>query len=774
MRGWVMSVEGNPQRQSRGSKVSLRTLQQIVVDAAAAHTVEQQVERIVTGVRDALAVGVCSLYQRFDDELIMVANCGFAPESVGRIVLQMGEGLIGHIARSRMPLNLAEAQTHSAFRLFPGSGEEAFPAFLGVPIMHLGVINGVLVVQDARPGSFSNDEESFLVTIAAQLAPVLLPRAGLRGGVGRAVRGIGAAPGKALGHVHLLLSDQTLQLVEQPAGEDAEHELAVLEAAISRAHREILAAKTQLGGHAADDVLELFDVYISLLSGDQLVAAARRRIGEGSSAFAAVRAAVDENVAAFEALDDEYLRARAEDIRHIGNKLLTGILGLSTEPSSDATGVVLFAGAVSISDIGAFRPEQLAGIVCLRGSSYSHATLLARALGIPAVVGTGPVDHIHQGMPVIVDGDVGDVVFDPPQPLLRSYEELIHSERALREELLAQKDLPATTIDGARVELLANTGLMADVKPGLQHGAEGIGLYRSEIPFLIGSRLPTEAEQIETYRELLETYHPLPVTMRTIDLGGDKQLPYLPVDEENPAMGWRGIRFALDNPSILMTQLRAMLRANEQLGNLKIMLPMVSNVSEVVETKSLVQTVIADLRREGSTVAMPPLGVMLEVPGLVPILPELRTHIDFVSVGTNDLVQYLLAVDRGNPRVISNYDYLHPAVLSTLRSVIGTCRRLQIEACVCGEMAADPVAVLLLVGLGYRSLSINAVSLPKIKRVIRGIAAADAERVAKRALRRRDANTTRTLATATLSACSLDHLLKATPERTQGRPAPTA
>jgi phosphotransferase system enzyme I (PtsI)/phosphotransferase system enzyme I (PtsP) len=484
--------------------------------------------------------------------------------------------------------------------------------------------------------------------------------------------------------------------------------------------------------------LEIFDFYKALLTGDQLLLSAERRIRGGSSAFAAVRESVDEHVMVFDTIEDEYLRARGEDIRHIGNKLLAAMLGAAA-PHRATGRVVLLGEMVSIADIGEYRPEQIAGIVCMQGSSLSHTAVLARSLGIPAVVGTGPIDHIHDGMQAIVDGDEAVVVFTPSTPMLIAYNDMIAADRAFEEELLAQKDLPAITLDGTRIGLYANTGLLSDARPDKSRGAEGIGLYRSEIPFLTSRTLPTEAEQYAIYRELLELYHPLPVTMRTLDVGGDKQLPYLPIVEDNPTLGWRGIRFALDNPAILATQLRAMVRADAGLGNLSIMLPMVGTVDEVIAVRRMLDDVVESLGEEGSEVARPPLGIMIEIPGIVALLPHVTGVADFLSIGTNDLTQYLLAVDRGNPHVATRYDHLHPAVLRTIADIARFGRRAKLPVSVCGEMAGDPTAVILLVGLGIERLSMSAFSLPRIKALVRSLSREGAARVAKRALGKRDA-----------------------------------
>ncbi|MCB1684422.1 MAG: phosphoenolpyruvate--protein phosphotransferase [Pseudomonadales bacterium] len=732
----------------RRGEIGLSELHRIVVDASAAHTVEAQIDRLVSGVHQAMRVDVCSLYQVYaGTSLKMVANRGLSAGVAGRIELPLGEGLVGKIAFERMPLSLAKASRHPAYRYFPESGEEGFEAFLGVPIVQLGQVIGVIVVQNRDERAFSEDEQTFLITVAAQLAPNLLRMPALSdprsNRADRRMQGIRGAPGKSLGTLHLVVGEQTLQLIEEPLRRSTEEEVALLQAAVEAAEREIQSAKQRLSQRLSADSLELFDFYSLMLAGDQLVAAAEARIRAGSSAFSAVRATVDELVAAFELIEDEYLRARGEDVSHVGNKLLAAILGATGPAPGPVENVVLLGDLVSITDMAAFDPEQLAGILCLQGSPLSHTAVLARSLGIPAVVGIGPVDHLVDGSRVVVDGDRGFAIFDPAPATLDDYRARIADEAAYQAELLGNKSLPAVTLDGFKVRLLANTGLLADVRPGLARGAEGIGLYRSEIPFLSSEAFPTEAEQYDIYRELLSIYHPLPVTMRTLDVGGDKQLPYLPFQEDNPSLGWRGIRFSLDNLPVLVTQLRAMLRASAGLDNLRVMCPMVSSLAEVEEVRAVLKSLVAELRDQGLDVGMPPLGIMVEVPGVLPLLPHLKDRVDFLSVGTNDLTQYLLAVDRGNPHVATRYDHLHPAVLHTLADICRLNRKLGFDLSVCGEMAADPVAVVLLVGLEIQNLSMNAYSLPRIKALIRGLTVKRCRRLANAALKLGDAGAIR-------------------------------
>ena len=720
---------------------SLTILKRIVQESASAASPTKQMAYIVSAVRAAMQVSVCSLYIASDDgALTLTATDGLDPESVGRVMLPAGEGLVGAVARSSHPINLEDAEQHPDYRYFPETHEERYQAFLGVPLVHLRRQVGVLVVQESQRRKFTADEEAFLVTIAAQLAGTLfLDRVWISSETevakvpqSQRVIGVKGAVGIGIGFIHLLVGDDLDQVLDQECY-DVEKELEQFRVALNDSRRELEEGSRSLAAYLPEDVSSIFSVYALLLDSEDLIGGVENRIRQGNWAPGALRATISEYADRFEKIEDPYLRARSEDVRNIGSKIYSKLQGTSV-PVSDNQNLILTGDIISIADISKYKREQLAAIVCYAGSVLSHTAILASALGIPAVMGTGKIKGLQQGTPAIVDGHQGQVILNPTQPVLEEFQALVNRESILAEELEELKDLRAITPDGHRVSLYANTGLMADITPGLKRGAEGVGLYRSEIPFMAQETFPTEDEQQEFYHHVLEAYTGKPVTIRTLDIGGDKALPYYRFSEENPCLGWRGIRFSLDNRPIFMTQVRAMLRASEKLNNLKILLPMVSRVDELDAFNALLDDACEQLHAEGYRIERPQVGIMVEVPAAVNLLPFFARRINFVSIGSNDLTQYLLALDRNNPRVSRLFDNLHPAVLQEIHRIVQLCRQLDLPVSLCGEMAADPLAVVLLLGMRIETLSMNARSLAKIKWLIRTLPAQVAEKVLQKAL----------------------------------------
>ena len=725
----------------------LATLRRIVQEVSAAPDLPKALAITVNRIRDTMRVAACTIYLADEDNrnYVLMATAGLNPQAVGRVRLNRGEGLVGLVAERQEPINLEDAPYHPRFHPVCEVGEEAYHAFLGAPLIQYRRVLGVLLVQDTAARQFQPDEVDFLVTIAAQLASIL-NHAILSGatqelldplttGV-RALRGVPGAPGVAMGIVAVphLLAD--LDDVPDRPAQDLAAEEAALHAAIATVEQELCAASDRLAPLLPPTEQALFAVYRMMLSSDSLIGDALAGIRAGHWAPAAWRDAVLARVQLLEQAEDPYLSARAEDIRALGQRVLHCLRAAplhTLEPAAEHC--VLVAEEMSVAHLAAVPPERLAGIVCLRGSALSHVALLARAMGIPAVMGLGdrPLGRF-EGSAIIVDGYRGRMYLNPDPATRAEYQRIMTADAKLSAELGGLRDLPAETRDGYRIPLYAKAGLPTDVATARAVGAEGIGLYRTEFAFMVRESFPSEDEQYQLYREMLAAFAPWPVVMRTLDIGGDKTLPYFAIVENNPFLGWRGMRFTLDHPDIFLTQLRALLRANIGLDNLRILFPMITTVEEVDEALRLLARAERELREDGHAVAHPPVGVMIEVPSAAWQTEQLARRVDFLSVGTNDLTQYLLAVDRDNPRVANLYDSLHPAMLKTIAHIIEHSHRAGRPVNLGGEMASDPGAAVLLLGMGVDGLNPSAVSVPRVKWAIRGFTRDAARELARRAL----------------------------------------
>jgi len=725
----------------------LATLRRIVQDVSAAPDLPSALAITVNRIRDTMKVAACTVYLADEDNQrhVLMATAGLNPQAVGRVRLGRQEGLVGLVAERQEPVNLEDAPRHPRFHPVCEVCEESYHAFLGVPLIQYRRVLGVLLIQDVAVRQFHPNEVDFLVTIAAQLASIL-NHAILSGatqellnpltGGARALRGVPGAPGVALGVITIphLLADLD-DVPDRPARDIAAEE-AAFHTAIAAVEQELRTASERLAPLLPPTEQALFTVYRMMLSSDSLIGDTLAGIQAGQWAPAAWRNAVLARGRLLEQAEDPYLSARADDIRDLGRRVLQH-LRAAPQPALESTSArcVLVAEEMSVAHLAALPPEQLAGIVCLRGSALSHVALLARAMGIPAVMGLGdrPLGRF-EGSDIIVDGYQGRVYVNPDPVLRAEYQQLMADDAELSVELNALRDLPAITRDGHPIPLYAKAGLLTDITTAHQVGAEGIGLYRTEFAFMVRESFPSEDEQYEIYRQMLAAFAPQPVVMRTLDIGGDKTLSYFVIEEKNPFLGWRGMRFTLDHPDIFLTQLRAMLRANAGLENLRILFPMITTVEEVDEALRLLARADRELREDGYSVARPPVGVMIEVPSAAWQAEQLARRVDFLSVGTNDLTQYLLAVDRDNARVAGLYDSLHPAMLKTMAYIIEQGRRTGRPVNLCGELAADPGAAVLLLGMGVDSLSASAVSVPRVKWAIRGFTRGEARELARQAL----------------------------------------
>ena len=733
----------------------LDALRQIVHDVAASPGFRAALALIVSRVSQTLDTEVCSIYlrDRGAARFNFVANEGLNAEMVGKFGLPANEGLVGLVAERAEPINLEDASGHPRYHPVHGLGEEAFSAFLGVPIIHVREVLGVLAVQDREVRRYDEEEVSFLVTLAAQIAS-RFAQAEAAGDVARLTlesaqehrearfEGVPGVPGIGMGTAFVLLPAARLELVHDREAEDVDAELRIFERAIGRTRKDIERINEAMAKSLGAEERELFDAYLHMLDDAALAGDVRDRIRAGQWAQGALKQAIAEQAAVFERMQSSYLRERSADVRELGQRVLANLQEVSRAHEPYPQDMVMVAEEVTGPMMAELPIERLRGIVSLKGSRNSHGAILADALGIPTVMGAGdlPIYNVH-GRTVIVDGHYGDVYVNPGTVIRDAYEQFQTEEADFARELETLRELPSATRDGHAINLWVNIGLVSEITRSLDRGAEGIGLFRTEVPFAAGDRFPTEEEQRAIYREHMEAFEPRPVTMRTLDIGGDKPLSYFPIEEENPFLGWRGIRVTLDHPEIFLGQTRAMLKANAGLeGVLRIMLPMISRLEQIEEASALIRRAHREVVEEGFGVKAPLVGVMIEVPAAIYLTREIARAVDFLAVGSNDLTQYMLAVDRNNPRVADLFEEVHPAMLNALREIAKACHAEGKPVGICGELAGTPEGAVLCVGMGYDVLSMNAANLPLVKWVIRSVSLRDCRRILARSLRMRSSH----------------------------------
>ena len=753
--------------------MKLRDLQRIVQEVNKARDLDGILRIIVREIHATLDVDATTVHLRDEErrEFVMLYTEGLNRDVVGRIRLGEDEGLIGLVNERAEVVNLDDAMTHPRFKHVAEVMEESLHAFLGVPIIHQRKVLGVLVVQRREARRFGEDTVSFLVTLAAQLATAIA-HARLSGGESvtrirhspreKFITGVGGSPGVAIGKAVVVYPEADLDAVPDRQVSDTRAEKRRFRAAVKAVRDDIHAIQKQLEDRLPEEERMLFEAYVLLLGSNTLVEGVIRRIGKGNWAQGALREVIAEHVARFEQLGDAYFRERADDIREIGRRILMKLQQTSGQKISYPRKTVLVGEEIGATQLAEVPVKHIVGVVSARGSISSHVAILARAMGIPAVMGAEDLDVGRiDDKELVVDGYQGRVYVEPSPVVRREYARLARQEDQLSKELEALRDEPARTPDGHEIKLMVNSGLLADLGPSAESGADGIGLYRTEFPFMVREAFPGENEQSAIYQQVLRVFHPRPVVLRTLDVGGDKPLPYFPFEEDNPFLGWRGIRLMLDHPEIFLTQLRAMLIASSHYGNARILFPMISDLNELDEALRLLNQAHCELIDEGIDVQRPQVGVMIEVPSAVYQSDALARRVDFLSIGSNDLTQYLLAVDRNNARVAKLYDALHPAVLRAILQVVAAGAENHTPVSVCGEMAGDPAAAILLLGMGIDSLSMSVASLPRIKWVIRSFTSAQARELLDQALEMEDAASIRSLANNALENAGLGGLVRA-------------
>ncbi len=723
-----------------GPRVLLRRLREVMAEPFSAQV---RLDKIVQQIAANMVAEVCSAYVlRADNQLELFATQGLKAESVHNTTLRVGQGLVGLIAAQAATLNLPDAQHHPAFAFMPETGEEIYHSFLGVPLLRAGRVLGVLVVQNQVHRTYSEEEVEALQTIAMVLSEMIaagdLEGLSPKGGSLDLTRpisisGVGFCEGVGLGHVVL---HEPRVVVTRLIAEDIDEEKSRLDAAIDslRITVDDLIERGDLEVHGEHrDVLEAY----RMVAHDRgWVKRMHEAIANGLTAEAAVEKVQSDTRARLQRQTDPYLWERLHDFDDLANRLLRVLMGRDLDSGRQELpkNAIIVARGMGAAELLDYDRSNIRGLVLEEGAPTSHVTIVARALGI-ATVGraNSVVSLVENGDAVIVDGETGDIHIRPTADVELAYAEKVQfrAERQQRYRLL--RGVPSVTQDGQAVSLMINAGLLVDLPHVEELGAEGIGLFRTELEFMVAETMPRMEQQATLYRAVLDGTGDRPVTFRTLDIGGDKVLPYLRVDdEENPALGWRAIRLGLDRPGLLRIQIRALLRAAAG-RELRVMLPMITEVAEMIRAREVIDREIAYFQRHGHAVpAWIKVGAMVEVPALFWQLEELMAVSDFVSVGTNDLVQFIMASDRGNLRVADRFDPLSAPFLRVLRQVIEAAGKANVPVTICGELAGQPLAAMALIGLGYRSLSMAPAAIGPVKAMLLGLdAAALASRLAE-------------------------------------------
>lgn len=708
-----------------GPRVLLRRLREVMAEQVSA---QDRLDKIVVLIAANMVAEVCSVYVlRVDQTLELYATEGLNRDAVHQTVMSVEEGLVGHVAREAESLALSDAQAHPEFSYRPETGEEVYNSFLGVPILRAGNTLGVLVVQNRARRTYTEEEIEALQTTAMVLAEMIasgeltaLARPGAEPAVRRPLhlKGVALADGLGLGHV--VLHEPRVKVTNVIA-DDVPRETHRLDAAIGKLRHSIDMLLEDDGLAKSGEHREILEAYRMFAHDRGWMHKMREAVLSGLTAEGAVERVQSDTRARMMRASDPYLRERLHDLDDLANRLLRELTGRGRggllEREELPENAILVARNMSPAALLDYDRTRIRALVLEEGGTTSHVAIVARALGIAAV---GQVENVtglaDSGDPVIVDGQAGEVHLRPPGDVEEAYAEKVRFRARRQAQYAALRTRPSVTKDGVHIDLHLNAGLVVDLPHLAETGAAGIGLFRTELQFMIASAFPRISEQLKLYRAVLDAAGERPVTFRTLDIGGDKVLPYMrAVEEENPALGWRAIRLGLDRPGLLRSQVRALLRAGAG-RDVRLMFPMVAAVEEFDSARAIVERELTHLRKHGH--GLPEkvyVGAMVEVPSLLFQLDEILARADFLSVGSNDLVQFLFAADRANVRVADRFDPLSPPALRAFRMVAEAGARHGKPVTLCGELAARPLEAVALAALGYRALSVSPASIGPVK-----------------------------------------------------------
>jgi len=699
---------------------------------------QSKLDRVVDLIAEAMGSDVCSIYLLRDNYLELFATHGLRKEAVHVTRLRMGEGLVGSIASEGRILNLAEAAQHSAFAYRPETGEERFHSFAGVPIVRLESPIGVLAVQNAEPRRYEDVEIEALQTVAMVLSEMIggarlvdgARRSRLRSAGPLRLSGLKLVAGMAKGQA---VFHEPRIVVEHTVADDTEAERDRVYSAFRKMREQIdnMAKEAEFG--TTGEHQEILETYRMFAYDEGWSRRINSAIDSGLTAEAAIERVQQRTRARMQEIDDPLLKERMHDLEDLSNRLLRIVSGrMGTAAQTGLThDAVLVARNLGPAELLEYDRRRLKGVLLEEGSLTSHMVIVARAIGVPVIGRLHDIRHsVEEGEQILVDGDNGSVIIRPTRPLLAGFEHRMALSQKRRAQFAAVRTLPAQTRDGVKVSVMVNAGLAEDVAALPMTGADGIGLFRTEFQFLVSATLPGRDRQQRLYTKVLEFAGERPVVFRTVDIGGDKALPYL-TDEaeeqaENPAMGWRALRLSLDRSTLMRAQARALIEASG--GKvLRVMFPMVSEPWEYEEARSLFEEQIEWARQAHRKLPRRvEFGAMLEVPSLAEMLDQLLPRVDFISIGTNDLTQFLFAADRSDPRLAQRYDWLSPAILRFLKRVLDAARAAGVPARICGEMAGRPLEAMALIGIGAENFSITPAGVGPVKAMVRSLDAAAA------------------------------------------------
>lgn len=702
---------------------------------------KQGLSTAVQRLAEDLRADGCRLYAWRDEQadFMLLAAFGRAERWVHRFSVPVQEGLLGYAAHRTEPVAASMPSGAHPFVPLPGRFALSAQHYLVVPISHQGELIAMLVLERMQGEAFQDRDKAACMTVAAQWSSPLqsllsreevwTQRSTYHIHANTQYLGVAASAGISIGQA-VVVHRMDLASIPDRRIHDVANELRRFKEALQLAQDDVAQMAAGMLDHLPDEELGILKAYQQILQSESFIHEVTQHIRDGQWAPGALRQVVARHVRLFDAMEDAYLRERGSDIRDLGQRILQHLMAVNKQRVDYPMRTVLVAEELTATMLLSVPASKLAGIVAMRGSANAHVAIMARSLGIPAVLGVQscPLSEMD-GVDIIVDGYFGQVILSPSAKTQNEFARYMDEEAKIDAKVATLRDLSAQTLDGDSIDLMVNTGMASDLGRALQSGAQGVGLYRTEIPFMSRDRFPAEEEQHRLYRHVLRSFMPKPVTMRTLDVGGDKPLPYFSREEANPFLGWRGIRVVLDHPEIFLMQCRAMLRANHGVGNLRVLLPMITHVSECESAAALFDQAYEELKSTLPDLVKPPLGVMLEVPSSIYQIHALAKYIDFFSVGSNDLMQYFFAVDRNNHEVAHLYDGLSPAILRFLQQAVSWAHVEGKSIALCGELASDPLVAVLLLAMGFDQLSMASTLLPKVKWVVRSVTMKQAKAV---------------------------------------------